>query len=128
MSVLAAGGHISPVNPAFNVQEFYKLLQLSKSKYIIAHPANLPVAFEAAQLAGIPKANIWTIKKDPENRASYWKDILVREGQEADPMKFTVEQSKNALAYLCFSSGTTGNITAQSHSVHILIQITHRTS
>jgi acyl-coenzyme A synthetase/AMP-(fatty) acid ligase len=84
-----------------------ELLKLSKASYIIAHPFNLDIALEAAAMAGIPPSRVWSIQKDPKNRAPFWKDLLVRD-EEASPVKLTIEQSKNSLAYLCFSSGTTG--------------------
>lgn len=93
------------------MKELKGLLQLGKAKYIIAHPFNLDVALEAAAQVGIPVSNVWSIQKDPKNRAPFWKDKVVKENEESSPVKLTLEQSKNSLAYLCFSSGTTGNIT-----------------
>jgi 4-coumarate--CoA ligase len=100
---------LCPSNPAFTVQELEKQLLVSKAKYLVAHPFNLDTAFAAAKLVGIPPSNVWSIIKDPKNRAPEWKSVIINDKEEADPIKFTVEQSKNALAYICFSSGTTGN-------------------
>jgi acyl-CoA synthetase (AMP-forming)/AMP-acid ligase II len=103
------GGHLSPSNPAFTLHELEKQLIVSKAKYLIAHPFNLDTALAAAKLVGIPSSNVWSIIKDPKNRAPDWRSIILNGKDEADPIRFTVEQSKNALAYICFSSGTTGN-------------------
>lgn len=81
---------------------------MSRAKYLIAHSFNLDAALEAANLVGIPASNVWCIDKDPKGRARFWKDIVVDSNEEADPIKFSTAESRNALAYLCFSSGTTG--------------------
>lgn len=81
---------------------------MSRAKYLIAHSFNLDTALEAANLVGITASNVWCIDKDPTDRAVFWKDVVVNSNEEADPIKFSTAESRNALAYLCFSSGTTG--------------------
>ncbi|GAN08179.1 4-coumarate-CoA ligase [Mucor ambiguus] len=108
LSVLASGGYVCPTNPAFNVQEMEKLLIMSKARYFIAHSSNLDTALKAARLVGIPASNVWCIDDDPKKRAKHWKEIVVDLSEEADPIKYTAAECRNALAYLCFSSGTTG--------------------
>ncbi|CAO0803412.1 unnamed protein product [Mucor circinelloides] len=108
LSVLASGGHVSPTNPAFNAQELEKLLVMSRAKYLIAHSFNLDKALEAAKSVGIPVSNVWCIDNDPKKRAKHWKEVLANSTEEADPIKYTAAECKNTLAYLCFSSGTTG--------------------
>lgn len=100
---------MSPSNPLFTGGELEKMLAISKSRYLIAHPINLDIALQAAEKSGIPKSNIWSICKDPKNRVPYWKDaIITGKKEEAGPIKLTVEESKTSMAYICFSSGTTG--------------------
>ncbi|KAI8636202.1 hypothetical protein BD408DRAFT_448600 [Parasitella parasitica] len=108
LSVLASGGHISPTNPVFNVQELEKLLAMSRAKYLIAHSSNLNNALEAAALVGIPTSRVWCIDNDPQGRVKHWKAVVADSPEEADPIKLTTTECRNALAYLCFSSGTTG--------------------
>ncbi|KAF1800951.1 hypothetical protein V8B55DRAFT_1589592 [Mucor lusitanicus] len=108
LSVLASGGHVSPTNPAFNVGELEKLLIMSKAKYLIAHSFNLEIALEAAKLVGIPASNVWCINDDPKKRAKHWKEMVANSVEEADPINYTAAECRNTLAYLCFSSGTTG--------------------
>lgn len=103
------GGHLSPSNPTFTLHELEKQLIASKAQYVVAHPFNLDTALAAAKLVGIPSSNVWSIIKDPRNRAPEWKSVIVNSKDEAEPIKFTQEQCKNTLAYVCFSSGTTGN-------------------
>lgn len=81
---------------------------MSRAKYLIAHSFNLDNALEAAKSVGIPVSNVWCIDNDPKKRAKYWKEILANSTEEADPIKYTTAECKNTLAYLCFSSGTTG--------------------
>lgn len=116
---LLLGGHVSPTNPAFNIQELEKLLIMSKAKYLVAHSFNLDTALEAAKLVGIPVANVWCIDNDPKKRAKHWKEMVVNSTEEADPVKYTAAECRNTLAYLCFSSGTTGKCTIDlSLSLH----------
>lgn len=99
---------MSPANPMFTSYELEELLQLSKAKYLVAHPMNLDIALQAAKSVGIPTSRVWSISEDPKKRAPYWKTVLVKGNKEADPIKLTFEESKSAMTYLCFSSGTTG--------------------
>ncbi|GAA5810441.1 hypothetical protein MFLAVUS_003862 [Mucor flavus] len=108
LASLASGGNICPANPLFTKFELQKMLTVSKSKYIIAHPINIVTALEAAEATGIPKSNVWSICVDPGNRVPDWRSMVIRGPEESDPIKLTVEESKSTLAYLCFSSGTTG--------------------
>lgn len=76
---------------------------------MIAHPFNLDIALEAADQVGIPRSNVWSICDDPKNRVPNWKSVLVKGSQEANPIKLSDAECRSTLAYLCFSSGTTGN-------------------
>ncbi|KAI8095185.1 hypothetical protein BDF21DRAFT_405361 [Thamnidium elegans] len=108
LASLASGGNVCPANPLFTKFELQKMLTVSKAKYIIAHPINIDIALEAAEATGIPKSNVWSICADPANRVPDWRSMVVRGPEESDAIKLTVEESKSTLAYLCFSSGTTG--------------------
>ncbi|KAI9273920.1 hypothetical protein EDC94DRAFT_593191 [Helicostylum pulchrum] len=108
LGIMASGGHITPVNPLFTVQELKKQLVMSKTKYVIAHPYNLDTVLEAAKLSKIPIENVWSIFDDPKKRVKSWKEILLQDGKEAGSVSFSFEESKSMPAYICFSSGTTG--------------------
>lgn len=102
------GGSICPSNPLFTVFELEKMLLISKSKYIIAHPINIDAALQAAKNIGIPESNVWSICEDPKGRVKNWKIMVLNNSKKASPCKLTLEESKSTLAYVCFSSGTTG--------------------
>lgn len=102
------GGHVTPANPLFTVQELKKQLVMSKTKYVIAHSLNLDTVLEAAKLSNIPIENVWSIFDDPKKRVKSWKEILLQDGKEAGSVSFSFEESKSTPAYICFSSGTTG--------------------
>lgn len=100
------------------------MLVISKSKYIIAHPINIDVALQAAKAVGIPESNVWSICDDPKGRVDNWRKVVVNGPKEADPVKFTVEESKSTLAYICFSSGTTGKFSFKN--CYVKIHIPHQ--
>lgn len=91
---------------------------MSGAKYLIAHSSNLDNALKAAKSADLPESNVWCIDHDPRGRAKNWKDVIVDASHEANPIKLTIEESKNTLSYLCFSSGTTGNAFYTTFWIH----------
>lgn len=97
---------------------------MSKAKYLIAHSFNLEIALEAAKLVGIPASNVWCINDDPKKRAKHWKEMVANSAEEADPINYTAAECRNTLAYLCFSSGTTGkciaNVSLSLETVYLL--------
>ncbi|KAI7890689.1 4-coumarate-CoA ligase 2 [Mucor mucedo] len=108
LATLAAGGSICPSNPLFTVFELEKMLVISRSKYIIAHPINIDSALQAARTVGISESNVWSICDDPKGRVKNWREMVLNISKTASPCQFTLEESKSTLAYICFSSGTTG--------------------
>lgn len=106
---MAGGVTISPANTSYVATELQRQLEISRAKILIAHPQNLETAFEAARLAKLPAASVFVIERDPKSRAPLWSDVLVDYDQpERPPIPMTYEDSRNTVAYLCFSSGTTG--------------------
>ncbi|KAI9264248.1 hypothetical protein BDA99DRAFT_481480 [Phascolomyces articulosus] len=107
--VMSAGMTISPANTSYVASELQRQLEVSEAKILIAHPNNLDIAFEAAAAVGIPRSSIFSVISDPKKRVPVWSDVLVDFDQPAlPPIKMTHDDSVNTVAYLCFSSGTTG--------------------
>lgn len=107
--VMAAAMTISPANTSYVSSEIQRALTVGNAKILIAHPRNLDIALDAAQAVGIPRSHVFSIIRDPQQRVPMWMDVLVDYNQPGlPPVKLTHEESKNTVAYLCFSSGTTG--------------------
>ena len=83
-------------------------LHEAKAKIVIAHPLNVETAFAAADLVGLSKSNIFVFGDDAVKGAEpYSKQLLG--SRFAKPFKIkTAEQAQETIAFLCFSSGTTG--------------------
>lgn len=111
----ASGVVLTPMSPAYNAEELVHPLTDSGSQFILCHPANLPVARKALQLAGISS------KKDGLNRIWLLDDsdnlATVQDGDEQDIRTLlsdstlepiTVKDGKERTALICYSSGTSG--------------------
>ncbi|KAI9493746.1 hypothetical protein BDB00DRAFT_871993 [Zychaea mexicana] len=109
MGTMAAGMTISPANTSYVSAELQRQLTVGEAKILIAHPVNLETALDAAAAVGMPRSHVFSIVPDPKQRVRYYRDVLVDHLQpELPPIKMTHEESINTVAYLCFSSGTTG--------------------
>lgn len=100
----------SCANPIYTPHELVHQLKLSKSKYILTHPAFVKSAIEAAGKVGIPNSNIFLIAKG-ENLPFITVPDLVEIGKTAPeivPLKLAPGEAKKKVALLNFSSGTSG--------------------
>lgn len=104
-----------PANPGYMVDELLHQLQISKASLLIIHPAFLDIARLAARGAGISDDRIVFIEKPtrPVPGHTSLEDLL--ELGTSTVVKFSERQfgpgeAKTALAFLSFSSGTTGII------------------
>ncbi|KAK0481631.1 amp dependent CoA ligase [Armillaria novae-zelandiae] len=120
-AVHRVGGIITPANPSYTVEELIHQLQTANANAIIVYSAFLPTALEAARAVGIPKDRIVLID-DPGNHTHTSIESLMEYGN-SKPINFTERrlspgESKTKLAFLSFSSGTTGKAKA--------VEIPHR--
>lgn len=105
MGVLAAGGRVSPINPAYTAKELVHQIQLSGASILILHPTLHAVTKSAlGQLSQVKKVFVFGDKA-----VNGWQpyNTLVKK-EEMEPVKLTPEEVAKETAYLCFSSGTTG--------------------
>ncbi|KZV70955.1 amp dependent CoA ligase [Peniophora sp. CONT] len=110
------GAVVSPANPSFTAEELHYQLVASDSRAIIAHPSALTTALEAAALAGIPANRVIVLEgRVDENDAREGircSDDLVALGLSQPPhfieRKLNPGEAKTKIAFLSFSSGTTG--------------------
>ncbi|KAL7321159.1 hypothetical protein PS15m_000963 [Mucor circinelloides] len=107
LGALAANGAATTANPNYNVDELSYQLEMSRAKVIICHEENLKTALKAADRVGISKNNIFVFGESSINGIQpFQKALLV--SRRSVPDTLTYEEAKDKVAYLCFSSGTTG--------------------
>ncbi|KAI9474120.1 MAG: hypothetical protein EXX96DRAFT_529259 [Benjaminiella poitrasii] len=107
LGVLAAGGTASPANPNYNVEELSYQLEMTRAKVLICHKENIKNALVAANRAGIPETRIFVFGDENVDGIASFEKTLLRD-RRAVPKMLTHEEAKDKVAYLCFSSGTTG--------------------
>lgn len=115
-----------PVNPAYTAEELVHALTLTGASVLVASSANLSVAVIAAQAAGIPLDRVVTIDSPPSQDAAHMSvEELISSGLST-PLSFSERrllsgEGKTKLAFLCFSSGTTGKPKAVAVSHYAMI-------
>ncbi|CAM0141002.1 unnamed protein product [Umbelopsis sp. WA50703] len=125
------GGSMSPANPAYTAKELQYQLEQTKSKILIASQETLPVALDAAKLAGIPLTSVFVFGDKEINGVKPYKRVLMAE-KEMGPVRLNYEEACSTVAYLCFSSGTTGRskgvMTSHMNIASNILQVYQHTS
>jgi acyl-CoA synthetase (AMP-forming)/AMP-acid ligase II len=103
-----AGGVVSPANPAYTVDELAFQLKNSGAKALITQMALLPVATAAAKQAGITEDRIILIGDDRDPQARFKHFSSIRNISGATRYRKTKVNPATDLAFLVYSSGTTG--------------------
>ena len=107
----------SGANPLYTADELVHQLKISRAKLIVAHPACYPTALSAAKSVGIPTDRIVLLGALPDSSqvptgTHVTIDALVSEGNAVPPtyqeVRLAPGEGKTKLAFLSFSSGTTG--------------------
>lgn len=80
---------------------------MSRAKVIICHEENVKTALKAAGRVGISEKNIFVFGESDINGIHPFKKALLQKRRSV-PDALTYEEAKDKVAYLCFSSGTTG--------------------
>ncbi|KAJ6509014.1 phenylacetyl-CoA ligase [Mycena sanguinolenta] len=106
------GGIISPANPDFGQQELEYQLKATKASLVIAHPDALGTAASAAQTMGLSRDRILVFDVEGASTTGFVTvDHLVERGRQMKAVserKLKPGEGKTKLAFLSFSSGTTG--------------------
>ncbi|KAG8834677.1 hypothetical protein FRC17_007762 [Serendipita sp. 399] len=111
------GAAVTPANPSYTADELVYQIQASRASLLITCAASLAIAEEAAKKAGISKDRIIVFDvRGPA--ASKWSSRyphvgqLIQEGLNIPPAfvekRLSEGEGTKMIAYLCFSSGTTG--------------------
>jgi acyl-CoA synthetase (AMP-forming)/AMP-acid ligase II len=103
----------SPANAAYSVSELTHQLRATNAKALFTCIPLLSVALEAAAAADISKDHIFILDMPNEtnNSAFVALSTLIDEGRHLPPLPpllWVKEQGKRQVAYICFSSGTSG--------------------
>jgi 4-coumarate--CoA ligase len=104
-----AGAIVSPANPQYTVDELEYQLRDSKAKVVIADCNSLTRVQKACTRVGISHGNI--ILEGPRNLSAsgppHWTDIIKHKIDTTDATRPQISP-RSDLAYLVYSSGTTG--------------------
>ncbi|KAI5927794.1 hypothetical protein F4810DRAFT_649467 [Camillea tinctor] len=103
-----AGGTATTANPAYTAGELAFQLRDAGAKGVVTQLPFLPLVREAAREAGLPADHVVLIgeQRDPERRVPHFTELVDREGaRRGRPVRV---DAKKDLAFLVYSSGTTG--------------------
>ena len=108
LGTLWTGGIVSPANPGYTIAELAYQLKDSGAKALCTHFAGLDTARKAAKEAGIPESHIILLgeEKDASMKFKHWTSVRNLEGTRR--FRLPKIDPKNDLAFLVYSSGTTG--------------------
>lgn len=103
-------------NPDFTTNELLYQLQETKASVLIAHPDALPIAQEAARAAGLAPERIilFDVKGTPSHVLEQHETVSsllaygLRNKTQYTERKLAPGEGRTKLAFLSFSSGTTG--------------------
>ncbi|RFU76174.1 phenylacetyl- ligase [Trichoderma arundinaceum] len=103
-----AGGIASPANPTYTPEELAHQLKDSGAKALLTQKPFLEAARKAAALANLPADRILLLGdgRDETGVHRHWSDITAT-GAKVPPQKAEIDPKRD-LAYLVYSSGTTG--------------------
>ncbi|KAI9497097.1 hypothetical protein BDB00DRAFT_806759 [Zychaea mexicana] len=105
LSLLGANVTVTPGNPAYTEAEFHHQISNSGAKALVTVPELLPVLTKVCAKVGIPKDRIFLYgEKEVDGYKSVYS--LLGERQILPPFKGI--NSKEDVAFICYSSGTTG--------------------
>ncbi|KAK3831028.1 MAG: hypothetical protein J3R72DRAFT_469082 [Linnemannia gamsii] len=102
LGTLCAGGVVTTVNHSYTLEEVVHQLKDSGASYMVTTADLLPTATEAAKICNIKREHIFLFGgKDDAGHKAYQSIFAKR---LATPVKIDMDD----IAYLCYSSGTTG--------------------
>ena len=100
---------VSPANPGYTAKELAFQLKDSGAKALATQKPFLNVAVEAATQAGIPKERIVLMGDEKDEAMMFRHFSSIRNVAGTSRYRRTKANPKNDLAFLVYSSGTTGH-------------------
>ncbi|PFH54842.1 hypothetical protein AMATHDRAFT_134798 [Amanita thiersii Skay4041] len=110
-AVQSFGGVITPSNPTYTVDELVHQLKITEASLIVVHPMFFTTALGAAKVVGLPKERIVLLEKGPGAGNFAISDLLqLASSQQSHyvPKRLKSGEARTKIAFLSFSSGTTG--------------------
>ena len=104
-----AGGIISPANPGYTASELAFQLKDSGAKGLVTQKAFLKIAQEACKQAGIEDDRIILIGDERDSTAKFKHFTNIRNISGATRFRRAKFDPKKDIAFLAYSSGTTGH-------------------
>ncbi|KAK5111560.1 hypothetical protein LTR62_004856 [Meristemomyces frigidus] len=103
-----AGGIVSPANPGYTVHELAFQLKDSGAKALVTQMPQLEIALQACKIVGIPENRVILMgdARDKEGRFKHWTSVRNISGTQR--YRRAKVDAANDLAFLVYSSGTTG--------------------
>ncbi|KAI9836285.1 MAG: hypothetical protein M1819_001622 [Sarea resinae] len=111
-------GIATPVNATYRTPELIHQLKSSHAKVMFTCASLLPLAIEAADAVGLPRSRIFLIETPKESWPQLQPpltfqtvDQLIAEGKRGpmlERQKWEAGEAVRRVAFLCFSSGTSG--------------------
>ncbi|RKP27641.1 hypothetical protein SYNPS1DRAFT_32405 [Syncephalis pseudoplumigaleata] len=111
---LAAGLVVTTANAAYTASELTFQLRDASASFLVADYAALDTAVEAATRAGIPRHHIIVAgiidgaAREQQHRGHHTVYSFLATSSECTPVRLTAREAATQTAYLCYSSGTTG--------------------
>lgn len=100
---------MSPANPGYTANELAFQLKDCDAKAVVTQKALLPIALEAAKQAGVPEDRIILIGDERDESVRYKHFQSIRNIAGTNRYRRTKLDPKKDLAFLVYSSGTTGH-------------------
>ncbi|KAF5368454.1 hypothetical protein D9758_002336 [Tetrapyrgos nigripes] len=112
-AIHSLGAVVTPANPSYTADELVYQLEISRARLIFTHSDFLETALAAAQKAGISQDNVIVIPGNATGKKTaeaVTVDSLVSSAKSTSfkHCRLRPGQAKTKLAFLSFSSGTTG--------------------
>lgn len=124
-STLLAKIFCSTANPTYSEDELYYQLTAVKTSLLLVHPTVLETALSAAKKVGLSADRLVLFERLPNSIFTLHTTFqdLITEGLTKDPSfierGLAPGEAKSKIAFLCFSSGTTGKPKVRKHPLAI---------
>lgn len=104
-----AGGIVSPANPGYTADEFAFQLKDAGAKAVVTQKCFLKTACEAAKIVEIPEDRIILLGNETDETGRFKHFCSIRDMSGTSHYKRTRANPKKDIAFLVYSSGTTGH-------------------
>lgn len=113
-------GIVTPASASYSSSELLHLLKATRASVIFTCQPLLPTALEAAKAANIPESRIFLLELAGCAPSKTFTSVsrLIEHGRSLPPLpalRWTAGQGERQVAYICFSSGTSG-LPVRSHA------------